>query len=109
MSSSWRIVDGNPAANRSHGLTDPPAWVDADENILGAFARVFKTVSATVSAQLDKAKNERLEMFEGATIWSGAAAVAANGLFGARIGELESRRRVSTIVSRFSRLHMLLL
>lgn len=83
---------GIPRPTDPHGLTDPPAWVETNENELRALVRAFKTASATVSAQLDKARSERLEIFEGATIWSGAAAAAANGSFGMRIRDLESRK-----------------
>jgi hypothetical protein len=60
-------------------MTEPLAWVDADEDVLRIYANAFASVSATVSAQLESARRERGEIFDGATLWSGGAADAAHG------------------------------
>ena len=60
-------------------MTDPPAWPEVDEDVLRTCADAFETVSKTVGAQLDAAKQERLQMFGGVGIWSGGGADAASG------------------------------
>ncbi len=61
-----------------YGMTDPPAWPEVDEDALQRCADAFDQVSKTVGAQLDSAKQERIQMFGGVGIWSGGGANAAS-------------------------------
>lgn len=83
---------GIPRPYDPHGLTEPEAWVEADETVLGAHAEAFAVLTTTVSAQLEEAQSVRLEMFEGVGLWSGGAAGAAHGALSGRISDLQSRK-----------------
>ncbi len=51
-----------------YSTTKPQAWVDADEDVLRTYISAFQSVSMKVSAQLEIAKGERLELFHGASL-----------------------------------------
>ena len=71
-------------------MTDPPAWPEADEDVLKNCRDAFEDVSKTLGAHLDSAKQERTQIFGGVGIWSGGGANAASSSLDKRIADLES-------------------
>lgn len=72
-------------------MTDAPAWVDTDEDVLRTYAAAFSTVLEKVEAQEEKAKGERSQLFNQVGVWSGGGAIAADGAFEERISDLAAR------------------
>lgn len=81
---------GIPRPHDPYELTAPPAWPEVDEDALGTYAHAFERVSSSVGSLLGEAQRERSQLFGGAGIWSGIAAVAARGDLDRRILDLES-------------------
>ncbi|MGV0655119.1 hypothetical protein ABQE48_14745 [Mycolicibacterium thermoresistibile] len=55
------------------------------------YSGAFSSVLEQVRAQLERSRGERSQLFNGAAIWSGDGAAAANNLFKGRITDLETR------------------
>src|SRR5262245_31153761 len=74
-------------------MTAPPAWPEADEDVLGSCAETFDNVSKSVGAQWQSAIQERSKMFHGVGIWSGKGASAAWRALDKRIDDLEAVKK----------------
>ncbi|NTY60702.1 secretion protein EspK [Mycolicibacterium sphagni] len=70
-------------------MLEPGGWPEADENVFYDRAQQFAHVLRGVTDVLDTCLQQRSRVFEGG-IWSGGAAIAADGELGARIDYLMS-------------------
>ena len=77
-----------PKPDDPYGMAAPPAWPEADEDVLETLSQTFENAASTVRAQSESAQHEQAMMFAGAALWSGGAAGAAHGVLGQRIIEL---------------------
>ncbi len=76
-----------------YGMTAPPAWPEADEDVVNSCADTFDGVAKTVAAQWQSAVEERSTMFHGVGIWSGKGATAAWRALDKRVDDLEAVKK----------------
>ena len=68
-----------------HGVANPPAWPEIDEETLRAAEDAFNSAANSAQAQLELAESQRAHIFNGVGIWSGGAAGSASSALDKRI------------------------